>query len=190
MTTDNQIDVYCQNIEQTSLKQIADAWNVVCSEKEHYEKCINKFSDKRDMCLRASGCVSEDKLEIPSFDYIAEHLKSQKFANGLSNEEEFDILTQDLYLSLTDSVNHNLKTTKESEALSNNQKSELRSSESKLSNAEMWINIRAKELRELDISLGIEALLLFGAFVVGAIGGVWGALVAVVAMFWWRSNAY
>jgi hypothetical protein len=190
MTTDSQTDLSCQIAQQASLNQIAVAWNVLCSEKDHYETCVNQFSEKKSMCLSASGHVSEKELQIPSFDSIAEHLKSQKFANNLSDEEKFNVLTQDLYLSLTDFVNHDLKAKKGLEELIKNQESELKSAYNKLSSTEIRITQSEKELRELDTSIGIESLLLFGALVVGAIGGAWGAIIAVIAMFWWRSNAY
>lgn len=191
MTADNQTDVFCQITQQASLNQIADAWNVLCSEKEHYEKCVNQFSEKRGVCLRASGHVSEAELQIPSFDSIVEHLKSQKFANNFSNEEKFDALTQDLYLSLTDSVNHDLKTTKELEKLSKSQESGLKSAINESFATENRIAEMEKQLKKIDASINIESFLLLTALVVGAIiSGIWGAMVAVIAMFWWRSSSY
>jgi hypothetical protein len=198
MTTDNQTienpdalsenlkDVFCRKTEQKSLQKIADAWHIFKGAGEHHDYCLQKFSPKQD-CVIAAGYNNVD--DLPSVDLI-EYLKLPKFVAESSNEKVFDIIVQDVDEAVTELARYRNEVDRELQSLKASQDSKLRSAQSDLSYFADQRYQQQEKSEKLSRSILLESALLFGAFILGAGGGIWGAIIALGVMFWWRSSLY
>jgi hypothetical protein len=197
MTTDNPtienpdslkgLDVFCYVTEQTCLEKIANNWHIIKSAEEHHDNCVKKFSPRQNSCVLASGYENVD--ELPDVNLV-EYLKLPRFANESSNEKVFDILVEDVYEAVGDLEEYRSLVDSELQSLKASQDSNLRSAQSDLSYAAEQRFQQQEKSEKLGRDILIESALLFGAFILGAGGGIWGAIIALGIMFWWRSSLY
>jgi len=194
MTTDNQtienpdslkdLDVFCEVTEQTALKKIADAWRDLKSVEEHHDNCVSKFSPRQDSCVLASGRKSVD--DLPLVNLVEFYLKLP--VTGISDEKKFDMLTQDVYQAVEELARYQKRVDSDLRSLKASQESKIQSAEKELSLIRERRLKQEEKSEKLSRSILIESALLFGAFILGAGGGIWGAIIALGVMFWWRSS--
>ncbi len=211
MTTDNQtienpdspknLDIDCQATWQHSLKDLSDAYNTLESGKEiikFFNSDYNKFAERREAFLVLSSRHHVENL--PSVD-ILRHLELPKFFSEPEvSQTVFHLLTHSMNESAEALTTHCNQIDSELERLKQSQASEMQSAKQGTQSSQMKlaqdsidyareeISTEKERIEELDKSILIEGAFLFVAFVLGMVGGIWGALIVPIGVLIWRCN--
>ena len=102
--------------------------------------------------------------ELPNVD-ISEYLNLPKFVVESSREKVFDLLTEDVYQSLTTWVVHCKEVDNEVKALKISQTSNLKSVQQDIDCYSKEIVEKQSEIKKLNRAIRVQGYLLFSAFV-------------------------
>lgn len=179
------LDMTCYTTYQEALQKVANAWHKLESGKELHDYCIHNLPTivYREPELFASVCNRVKNL--PDIDILT-HLEISNAVVELQ-PEKFDSLTQNVNKSFENYLIGCQEIKSELDRLKANQVSALRSANKELDDLSNRI-LREEEFSEkLGRDILIESALLFGAFILGAGAGIWGATIALCVMFWFRA---
>lgn len=181
-----EVDQFSASLHHNSLKTLFEAWERSKTFKEFQTYCnVRLYEDEVSSAVFDSGCPKgEDLPKVNDRD----QQKVMKSALSLQTGS-FDAYIKTFLQTVDDWRSHCREIDAELGALQQEQSSEMRSAQQRLSSIDDDIRRKEMKLEEYSKNIMIEGAFLFVALIFGAVGGMAGIVVAVGLMFYWRSTA-
>lgn len=180
------IEQFSVSLHYNSLKTLFEAWERSQAFKEFQTYCnVRLYEDEISSATFDSGCSnSEDLPKVNDRD----QQKVMKSALSLQTGS-FDAYIHTFLQAVDNWRSHCKEIDAELGDLSQDQSSEMKSAQQRLSSIDDDIRRKEMKLEEYSKNIMIEGAFLFVALIFGVVGGLGGIVVAVGLMFYWRSSA-
>lgn len=184
------LDLNIYKRERYSLEDIAKAHHNISVAKNllaHYNLELN--DDKKNTLLKACGYNSFS--ELPELDESEIKAINRVINQSIQNSEpkNFDMLAMRIEIGYKTLIETKEIIKDEIEAFQKQQSNKFNELEEIYNARNQLITSKESKIKELKTKIYLEGLILFLAFIIGLLGGIWGVIIALIVALIWRSSS-